>query len=92
MSDFDAAIELAKEREDLRKADLDIGAGAARIERQSELVDRMLRTGARVSDAQALLGTFEQTLMTWQTHRVEIVKRIAYLEGKVAQREGRQAI
>jgi len=88
MAIFDAHGELAKERADLKKADLDIEAGAVRIARQTELVDRMLRAGVSVAEAEALLGTLRDTLASWETHRDEIVKRIAYLEAKVAQQGG----
>ena len=79
---YDARADLAREREDLVKADRHIAAGEQRISHQCELIESLRRKSQQVLQAESLLETLRQTLQTWQEHRLEIVRRISYLESR----------
>ena len=83
MPESAARIELARERETLTKADLDIASGERRIARQRELIERMRCNGQITKEAEGLLELFLQTQKMWRDHRELIVERIAYLTAHV---------
>ncbi len=74
--------ELAKEREDLAKADRDLREGAERILRQGRIVDELRRDGHDVREAERTLQLFQDTLRAWSDHRDAIIQRIAMLEAE----------
>jgi hypothetical protein len=67
----------AIEREHLSKAERHIAEGEERITRQMLLIDRLRREGHNVSEAERLLLTLRETLVTWQEHREEILRALA---------------
>ena len=71
---------LAIEKDHLAQAERDLAEGQARIARQSVLVEHMQNAGQDVTQAEALLDNFRQTLSAWQDHRDEILRTIARLE------------
>jgi hypothetical protein len=74
--------ELSEERAHLRKANLDLVEGQARIERQQELTVQFGDAGGDAGRATALLTTFRDTQQAWLQHRNLIEQRIAYLESR----------
>jgi len=82
MPDPATSLELAQEREHLTRADRDIAAGEERIARQRELIGHLQSKGLSVAEAEALLETLSQTLLSWRDHRALILDRIAHLESK----------
>lgn len=73
-------LDLATEREHLAKAELDLAQGRARIDRQSELVNRLRGAGQDAVAAEGLLALLKQTLKAWAGHRDIILATIARLE------------
>jgi hypothetical protein len=73
-------IDLETEKENLAKANRDISEGEDRIARQTELVERLRRSGHSVAQAERLLDTLHQTLQSWRDHRDEILRTITRLE------------
>lgn len=77
-------LDLATERQHLVKAEIDIAAGERRIARQAELVARLHLGGHNTVQAEALLETLRETLLSWRDHRDVIRYTIARLESETA--------
>ncbi|SAK85630.1 hypothetical protein AWB75_05715 [Caballeronia catudaia] len=73
-------MDLEAESELLRKADRDIEAGRARIERQKAIVRRFVCAGHDIESAVALLKSLEGALEAMQAHRVLIEEHVAHLQ------------
>lgn len=76
------SAELERERQALTKADTDIAEGQERMGRQVALIARMRLKEIDPGEGERLLALLGETLSQWEQHRVLIVERIAYLEGK----------
>jgi len=68
-------LDIAMERAHLAKADRGIAAGEERIHCQLLRVKAMRDRHLDVTQAEALLETFRQTLDVWRGHRGEILSR-----------------
>ena len=75
-------LDIAMERAHLVKADLGIAAGEERIRCQLLRVEAMRDGHLDLTQAEALLETFRQTLEVWRGHRGEILAAIARLEAR----------
>jgi hypothetical protein len=73
--------ELAFERIQLAKADLDIEQGRYRYSNQQSLLDAMRANGFDTRQAERLVDLLGETLVEWENHRDLINARIAHLEG-----------
>ena len=82
---MDRPSEIRLETATLRKADLDIRDGQARLlDQQNRLGDLQAR-GCPTKEAERLVELMQQTLLEWERHRALIVQRLAYLQrGEVA--------
>jgi len=74
--------DIAKEREDLAKVDLDIAEGERRVNEQIALIERLAEHGHDVTEAKKLLQNYETTLEAWREHRHLIIEEIERLEGR----------
>lgn len=72
--------EIAFERQQLAKAEIDLGQGRTRYENQLALVAALKSAGRNVEQAERLAELLEQTLQQWEAHRALILQRIAHLE------------
>jgi hypothetical protein len=70
-------LDPAIEREHLSLAERHIVEGEERITMQMLLIDRMRRDGHDVREAERLLLTLRETLVTWHGHRDEILRELA---------------
>jgi len=73
--------ELAFERIQLEKADVDIEQGQKRYLNQQDLVAELQFRGQDTRQAERLVELLEQTLLQWECHRNLILQRIDHLEG-----------
>ena len=73
-------MDLEAESEWLRKADRDIEAGRARIERQKAIVMRLESAGHDIESAVALLKSLRGALEAMTAHRVLIEEHVAHLQ------------
>ena len=78
-------LDLAMEKEHLAKADRDIAEGEKRIARQTALIEHKRTAGIPgLAEAEALLGTLEDTMRIWRSHRATILRTIEEIEtGKI---------
>lgn len=72
--------DLAMERAHLALAERDILEGEGRVFRQEELVALMRSRDQNTTEAEALLRVLRETLLTWKSHRDQILRTIANLE------------
>lgn len=72
--------ELAFERDQLAKADLDLEQGRDRYRNQRDLVEAMQFKGQDTRQAERLVELLGQTLQQWECHRGLILQRIDHLE------------
>jgi hypothetical protein len=75
-------LDIAMERAHLAKADRGIAAGEERIRCQLLRVEAMRNSHLDLTQAEALLETFRQTLEVWRGHRGEILSAITRLEAR----------
>jgi hypothetical protein len=73
--------ELAFERDQLVKAELDISQGWSRYNNQRDLVTSLQARGQDTVHAMRLAELLLETLQQWETHRRLIEQRIEHLEG-----------
>ena len=72
--------ELAFERDQLAKAELDIAQGQDRYRNQQDLVEALQFRGQDSKQAERLADLMGQTLEQWECHRQLIRQRIDHLE------------
>jgi len=72
--------ELAFERIQLEKADVDMEQGLKRYLNQQDLVAELQLRGQDTGQAERLVELLGQTLAQWECHRNLILQRIDYLE------------
>ena len=72
--------ELAFERIQLEKADVDIEQGRKRYLNQQDLVTELQFRGQDTRQAERLVELLEQTLLQWEFHRNLILQRIDHLQ------------
>ena len=72
--------ELAMERDQLAKAEVDIEQGWNRYRNQQELVEVMQFRGQDTRQAERLVELLGETLQQWECHRHLILQRIDHLE------------
>jgi len=72
--------ELAFERIQLEKADVDIEQGRKRYLNQQDLVTELQFRGQDTRQAEHLVELLEQTLLQWEFHRNLILQRIDHLQ------------
>jgi hypothetical protein len=73
--------EIAFEKKQLTKAEIDIEQGWTRYQNQQALVAALKDGGHDISEAERLVELLGQTLQQWECHRDLILQRIAHLEG-----------
>ena len=78
-------MDLETEIEQLRKADRDIVAGRARVERQRALVLHLESGGHEIESAVSLLKSLQGALEAMEAHRVLIEHHVAQLRRKERQ-------
>lgn len=61
--------DIARETDNLARAERHLAEGEERVERQREMVIQLRRDGHDTARAEALLAQFLRTLDAWQTHR-----------------------
>lgn len=69
--------DLAAERRDLAKADLNIAERERRVTRQIVLIEALRRGGHDLTEAERLLRTLQETPAAWYDHRDEIPRALA---------------
>ena len=72
--------ELAFERIQLEKADVDLEQGRKRYLNQQDLVAELQFRGQDTRQAERLVELLEQTLLQWEFHRNLILQRIDHLQ------------
>ena len=72
--------ELAFERDQLAKAELDLEQGRDRYRNQRDLVETLQAEGHDTRQAERLADLLGQTLQQWECHRTLILQRIEHLE------------
>ena len=72
--------ELAFERDQLVKADLDIEQGWSRYRKQQDMVEALQIGGHNTVHAERLVELLGETLQQWECHRQLIQQRIDHLE------------
>ena len=72
--------ELAFEKDQLAKADVDLERGWDRYRNQQDLVEAMQFRGQDTRQAQRLVELLGETLQQWECHRHLILQRIDHLE------------
>ena len=76
----DRSQEIRTETAVLRKADLDIREGQARLLDQQNRLVELEAHGRPTREAERLVELMQQTLLEWERHRDLIVQRLAYLQ------------
>ena len=78
----DRSQEIRTEMAVLRKADLDIRVGRARLlDQQNRLIELQAR-GCPTREAERLVELMQQTLLEWERHRALVVQRLAHLQNQ----------
>ena len=72
--------ELAFERDQLAKADVDLEQGRSRYRNQQDLLEALQVCKHDTRQAERLVQLLGQTLQQWEAHRLLILQRIDYLE------------